>query len=53
MTTTLKNNIREARLIRQKMQQELARIPKKNRAKFAQDYFQLIKKAQQDDYCED
>lgn len=51
--TTLKNNIKEARLIRQRLQRELARIPKKNRAKFAEDYLQLIKKAQQDDYCED
>lgn len=52
MVMTIRDNIREAREIRQRIQRELNKIPKKNRAKFAEEYYQLIKKAQQNDYCE-
>lgn len=52
MVMTIRDNIREAREIRQRIQRELNKIPKENRAKFAEEYYQLIKKAQQNDYCE-
>lgn len=37
-------------LIKKRINQELAKIPKKNREKFTREYFALIFNAQQEDY---
>lgn len=37
--------------VRRAINRELAKIPKRNREKFVNDYLYLIKKAQKDDYC--
>lgn len=37
-------------MIRQKLQDEIRKIPKKNRSKFNSDYYKLIQLAQREDY---